>query len=187
MPKCKVCKIKFITKYMGQKCCCYEHEIIYFQKNQVEMKEREIANKTQFKKDKAQIRERAKRLSYYKNKAWDLFSIYVRKSYADSNGMVSCYTCGNVMRWQDSQCGHAIGGRHGAVLFDEDICRPQCVTCNLTKRGNYTLFTTKLINENGINWWNTKIEESKGEIKRGKSEYLELIEQYREKQCIVDG
>lgn len=180
MPKCKVCEIKFTPKHMGQKCCCYEHEILFYQKNQAEMKERELASKARFKKDKAQIRERAKRLSYYKTKAWDLFSIHVRKSYADENGMVSCYTCGNTMRWQDSQCGHAIGGRHGAVLFDEEICRPQDALCNINKRGEYTIFTTKLINENGLDWWNKKLEESKREVKRGKSEYLDLIEQYKE-------
>lgn len=180
MPKCKVCKVKFTPKHMGQKCCSYEHEILFYQKNQAEMKQKELARKAQFKKDKAQIRERAKRLSYYKNKAWDLFSIHVRKSYADDNGMSQCYTCAEPLSWKELQCGHAIGGRHGAVLFDKSICRPQCGVCNVTKRGNYTIFTTRLINENGLDWWNKKLEESKREVKRGKSEYLDLIEQYKE-------
>lgn len=165
---------------MGQKCCSYEHEILFYQKNQAEMKEREKATKEQHKKEKSRIRETSKRLGYYKKKAWDLFSIHVRKSHSDQQGYARCYTCGHVDRWPGLQCGHAIGGRHGAVLFDEDICRPQCAICNVTKRGMYTIFTTKLINENGLDWWNKKLEESKKEVKRTKSDYLDLIEQYKE-------
>lgn len=183
MPKCKICEIKFTPKHIGQKCCSYEHEILFYQKNQAEMKKKELASKAQFKKDKAQIRERAKRLSYYKNKAWDLFSIHVRKSYADDNGMSQCYTCDKVLHWKELQAGHCIPGRNGAVLFDEDTVRPQCYDCNCVDKGRgsgmHHIFAAKLIKENGEVWYDQKLIDAKKELKRNKSDYLDLIEQYK--------
>jgi hypothetical protein len=44
-----------------------------------------------------------------------------------------------------------------AVLFDEEIVKPQCVACNIFLRGNYTIFTTKLIKQHGMQWWENKL------------------------------
>lgn len=115
-------------------------------------------------------------LSSLKKKAWKLFSEYVRSKHP-----AVCYTCGESHRRKSLQCGHAIGGRHNAVLFDEEICRPQCVACNVFRRGNYPIFTTKLIKENGMEWWEKKLEGARRIVKLTRSDMESLIAQFKDK------
>jgi hypothetical protein len=42
-----------------------------------------------------------------------------------------------------------IPGRTNATLFLEPIIRPQCIACNIFRRGRYDVFTPKLIEELG--------------------------------------
>lgn len=77
--------------------------------------------------------------------------------------------------------GHAIGGRTGAILFDEELLRPQCKVCNIWKNGNYTIYTTNLIKEHGMEWWENKLVESRKIRKWTRGELLELIEAYKER------
>jgi len=53
------------------------------------------------------------------------------------------------MPWKQAQCGHFVGGRHSAVLFNEECVRVQCVRCNVMLRGNYQIFTLRMIDEVG--------------------------------------
>jgi hypothetical protein len=77
-------------------------------------------------------------LKSLKNKAWKLCSEYVRRKDADAGGFCGCYTCGAPIHWKlEAQAGHAIGGRTNSVLLDVDIIRPQCVACNVFRRGMY--------------------------------------------------
>lgn len=122
-----------------------------------------------------------KSIPQLKKKAWDLLSQIIRRSHADEGGTVSCYTCEKLMFWKESQAGHAIPGRTGAVLLDEEIIRPQCVGCNVFHRGHYHIFATKLIEENGMDWWKCKLVESKKVRKWNRVELEETIEKYREK------
>lgn len=117
-----------------------------------------------------------------KKKAWKILSEFIRRSYSDRNGFCRCYTCEKVLDWKtDAQAGHAIGGRRGAVLLDPEIIRPQCVGCNVFGRGNYPIFTTKLIKEKGMDWWEGKLEQSRQVRKWTRSELEEFIETYKEK------
>lgn len=116
-----------------------------------------------------------------KTAAWKLFSEYVRRKYADANGLARCYTSGVVAHWRELQCGHAIGGRHNAVLFDEEICRPQSVSENVFKRGNYPVFITKLIQENGLDWWQKKLADSRQIVKLTRADLEEIIAHYKAK------
>ena len=94
---------------------------------------------------------------------------------------MQCYTCGALMFWKESQAGHAIGGRHNAVLLDEEICRPQCVRCNVFMRGQYPIFTAKLIRENGLDWFEGKLQNARQVLKLARSDYEEMIGQYKAK------
>lgn len=76
------------------------------------------------------------------------------------------------------QSGHAIGGRSNAVLFDEEIIRVQCVHCNIFMRGQYPVFTAKLIRENGLEWFEKKLDDSRKIIKLYRKDYEELIESF---------
>jgi len=106
-----------------------------------------------------------KSLSQLKKQAWDLLSQCIRREAADSSGNVICYTCGATHHWKEIQAGHAIGGRHNAVLLNESVIRPQCMICNIFKRGNYQTFITKLIVENGFEWWTAQLADSRSTLK----------------------
>jgi hypothetical protein len=84
-----------------------------------------------------------------KEKAWKMFSLYIRKS-NEKNGKIECYTCGKKKIIKKMSAGHAIGGRNNAVLFDENIVKPQCAGCNIWGRGQYQIFAYKLIKELGL-------------------------------------
>jgi len=142
-------------------------------------------------------------LASLKAKAWKLLSQTIRgEAAAVSNdyGRVECYTCGRSAYPQDLQAGHAIGGRNGAVLLDEEIIRPQCVRCNIMLRGNYGEFITRLVRERAahlprnpgnltytevlaeaMDWWDGKLSTSRQIRKWSRSELEEKILGYRER------
>jgi len=122
---------------------------------------------------------RKQTLSQLKKKAWNLLSKCIRKEAADHSGRVWCYTCSWSGMWTASQAGHAIGGRTGAVLFDESIIRVQCVKCNIFERGNYGVFALRLIQENGAEWYAKKQFEARKTVKLSRVDCLSRIEEYK--------
>lgn len=120
-------------------------------------------------------------LSAVKKKAWKAFSEYIRRKDADAGGTERCYTCGKLAHWKELHAGHAIPGRHNAVLFDQDIVRPQCPVCNIWKGGNYPIFTTKLIKENGMEWWESKLAGAGRIVKYTRADLEELIDVWKSK------
>jgi hypothetical protein len=120
-------------------------------------------------------------LSGLKRKAWKLFSEWIRRKDADEGGTVSCYTCGKPIYWKEAHAGHAIPGRHNAVLFDADIVRPQCPRDNLFLGGRYEVFAAKLIRENGLEWFEKKLSGAREVVKYSRSDLEEIINLYREK------
>ena len=88
--------------------------------------------------------------SRLKNLVWESCSIFIRTYYALSDGTVKCYTCDKIAPWQELQAGHGIGGRNNARLYELKLLRPQCLKCNVFLRGNYPIFTRKLIEEYGL-------------------------------------
>lgn len=126
-------------------------------------------------------RKKQKTRSSLKAAAWRLFSEYVRRKHADPNGYAHCYTSGVVAHWTELQCGHAIGGRNNAVLFDDEICRPQTVAENVFKRGNYPVFTAKLIREHGLEWFEAKLAGARQAVKLTRTDLEEIIAKYKQK------
>lgn len=116
-------------------------------------------------------------LAWMKKKAWKLLSECIRRE-AIQDGVVYCYTCSAGLHWKLMQAGHAIGGRHGAVLFREEIIRPQCYACNVGRRGNYQVFITKLIQERGFDWWQNELNLSRRTVKLTRVELAEKISSY---------
>lgn len=76
-----------------------------------------------------------------------LFSIAIRRSYADLDGNVKCYTCGAQKHWKQIQNGHYISRNYLATRFDPRNCRPQCAGCNIWGRGRLVEFGAKLDTE----------------------------------------
>ena len=116
-----------------------------------------------------------------KKKAWKLFSEWIRRKDADEGGTERCYTCEAPKFWRELHAGHAIPGRHNAVLLDPEIVRPQCPICNIWKGGMYHVFATKLIKENGMEWWEKKLNASRLAVKYTRGDFETIIEDYKRK------
>jgi len=120
-------------------------------------------------------------ITQIKKRAWDAFSRWIRMSNADGFGMVTCYTCNNRMHWKEMHAGHGIPGRHNAVLFLEEIVKPQDPACNIFKGGNLAVFTRKLIAELGIEMYDKIVSNTRIPIKYTKEDYLEVGKKYLQK------
>lgn len=130
---------------------------------------------------KSPKKKRAPTLRSLKNKGWKLFSEWIRRKDADEGGTVECFTCGKLMHWKEAHAGHAIPGRHNAVLLDEEIVRPQCPRDNLFLGGRYEIFATKLIQRHGMDWWLSKLEGAKRVVKLSRADYEAKIEELKKK------
>lgn len=83
------------------------------------------------------------------------------------------------MFWKDAHAGHALPGRHNAVLFDEEIVRPQCPRDNLFMGGRYEIFAAKLIRENGLKWFEEKLSGARQVVKLTRSDLEGIIITYK--------
>lgn len=116
-------------------------------------------------------------LSKAKKKAWKAFSLYIRLRGAVDD-YVTCYTCGKSKHFKEMSAGHGIGGRNNAILFDERIVKPQCAGCNIWGRGQYQIFTRKLISELGLDTYDEIVTNSSNVLKRSINDYLEIEKRY---------
>lgn len=120
-----------------------------------------------------------------KKKAWAQFSKYIRHKYADKNGNVKCYTCGKIIpaigtkEIKGAEAGHGLAGRGNAILFDEELVKPQCYICNVIKGGNYDVFHAKLIKENGFKWFQEKLKLKNKTKQFTREELEELYNKYK--------
>jgi hypothetical protein len=62
------------------------------------------------------------------------FSLYIRLREATDEGLVQCFTCGNVNNYKvGMQNGHFMSRKFMATRYDEQNCQVQCVGCNMFK------------------------------------------------------
>ncbi len=59
-----------------------------------------------------------------------VFSIVVRKRYADADGYVKCVTCPTRLHWTGMTCGHYRKRRHMKTRWNIKNAAPQCIVCN---------------------------------------------------------
>lgn len=129
---------------------------------------------------------RKKSLKTLRRLAWQACSLYIRQFYADHKGYCVCFTCGKSSHFREMDAGHAIPGRHNQVLFDTDIIRVQCKICNIWKGGNLHIFSTRLIKEHGLEWWETKLTDARNTLKYYRDDYERLIEQFTQKTSVIE-
>lgn len=130
---------------------------------------------------KPQPRVKLKSVSFYKKKAWKLFSELIRRAHANPNGMTQCVTCRLWFEWKKLQAGHFIPGRHNSILFDERGVHPQCMRCNVFLRSNpreYDAFMRKTYGAKVIK----ELERKDKELHQfTRQELMALIETYKDK------
>ena len=61
----------------------------------------------------------------------------------------SCFTCGRWYPIKKLHCGHYLSRYYKAARWNYDNARPQCMMCNMWKRGDPVVFRRNLINEIG--------------------------------------
>lgn len=109
-----------------------------------------------------------------------VFSEWLRRSYADEDGNVSCYTCGEVMNWKYIQNGHFFTrGRQNTRWLSEN-CRPQDYRCNVALKGNYIIYTRKMLAELGEQRFDDMEKLSKSKDKIPTVQLVEMIKRYTE-------
>jgi hypothetical protein len=73
------------------------------------------------------------------------FSLYIRLREATNEGLVQCFTCGNVNSYKvGMQNGHFMSRQFMATRYDEQNCQVQCVGCNMFKFGEQFKFSLAL-------------------------------------------
>jgi 5-methylcytosine-specific restriction endonuclease McrA len=84
-----------------------------------------------------------------KNKLDQVFSQYIRRKDATSDGHAVCVSCHAVKSWKEQQCGHFVSRTYLATRWDERNAAVQCMPCNVWKRGNYPAYTLYMLRKYG--------------------------------------
>ena len=116
-----------------------------------------------------------------KDKLDKVFSLYIRLRDSDENGFCTCYTCGKVAHYKEMQNGHFWSRTHLSTRFNEDNCKVQCVGCNIFKKGNYIVYTKRLLKELGEKKFDELERLKNSTVKISKAEYEQMIEHYNQK------
>lgn len=93
-----------------------------------------------------------KRRGSFKDKAWTVFSKFIRQREINEHGLTTCFTCGAVNEWHQFHAGHYIPKSISLSLrFDERNVNIQCAGCNTFKHGNLTQYALALKRKYGEN------------------------------------
>ena len=108
--------------------------------------------KTKYCSEECRVFGTYKTVSRLKNYIWEMYSIVIRKENADSDGMVRCYTCGELLKWNGGQlhAGHYKHGDNCGTWTNKKNVKPQCSGCNTYRNGNRDVYAVKLEAEYGF-------------------------------------
>ena len=114
----------------------------------------------------------------------DIYSVYIRRKESDSNGMVSCVTCGIIRHWKDRMtCGHYLSRTKTKIRWDDRNCHPQCAKCNWLQKltGDCTNYTIWLIEHLGYAVIQDLNEIKNSKVKLTRSDLQDKIDYYQHK------
>lgn len=142
------------------------------------------------KKKKAKRKRPKSPLEIAKQRAWKVYSQWIRRSVADKDGNVVCVTCSIKKHWKDMQSGHWLDGRGNAILFEESCANPQCLQCNffggkptINVKENYRAFMMKEYGEEEME----RLRGLKGTAKKYELEdYISIEEEYGDRLVGLD-
>jgi hypothetical protein len=64
-----------------------------------------------------------------KNKLDGVFSQWIRRRHATSEGFSVCVSCHAVKPWKEMQCGHYVSRMYLATRWDDRNAHVQCASC----------------------------------------------------------
>lgn len=109
-----------------------------------------------------------------------VMSQYIRNKYADSKGVVGCFTCSKKLPIAEMTNGHYISRSHYGLRFLPENLRPQCVFCNGKHETDTEPFRQALERENkGITEYLERL--ARDVYKPTRDELKELLIEYRYK------
>lgn len=123
--------------------------------------------------------------STIKKKLDKVFSLYIRTKYA-VNGIVECVTCGIKKEIKEIQCGHYIPRQHLSTRWDEENCYPQCIGCNVFRKGNYPAFSLFLVRNFGKERLESLELKRRQVTKLKEADLQEMYEEYADKLVALD-
>ena len=109
-----------------------------------------------------------------KRKLDAVFSEWVRWS-----NPAKCVTCGAAHHRKRLQAGHFVSRVHLATRWDERNVHPQCMACNVWKRGSPAEFSVFLTTKYGPNILQELVDLKHTSVKWSRSELEEKIEGYK--------
>lgn len=107
-----------------------------------------------------------------------VFSEYIRRR-GSENGLAQCITCNAVLDWKRIQCGHFVSRVHLATRWDQRNAAPQCMACNVWRRGamaDYSLWITK---QYGPGIIQELVDKKRSPVKYTRSDLQEMIQTYK--------
>jgi hypothetical protein len=79
-----------------------------------------------------------------------VFSEYIRlRDRIPGTEFVKCISCGKMIHWKESDCGHFINRKHMSLRFSDINCNSQCRACNRFDEGNLEGYRRGLIKKHG--------------------------------------
>lgn len=186
--KCKNCKVTILhhqTTRLCFNCLVLKRKALTTtsQKNiAFSTRTKKKPNHTKLKSSIKKKKPKVKSVSQLKRQADIVFSLYIRNKYADEQGYVNCVSCSTLYPVKEIQNGHYISRSHNSLRYSELNCFPQCVGCNVFKKGNYPQYTEYLIRNFGSEYVLDLVKKGR-EIKQfTKQELLDLIAKYKVKE-----
>lgn len=116
-----------------------------------------------------------------KNTLDRIFSEYIRRRDSDANGYIKCISCGKIIHWKDSDCGHYINRKHNSTRYDEINCNAQCRSCNRFDEGNIQGYRRGLITKYGLEKVEMLELKKFNKMKLGEFEINVLTKEYKKK------
>ena len=131
---------------------------------------------------------KTKGLKYWKKKAWDEFSKYVRLRDAlrttGDRHYARCCSCNKAYPAFGVGCGqagHYVNGRTHALLFRERGVHFQCYNCNQTLKGNWVEYDKFMLETYGQEIANEEKAAKDSNLKYNAAEMQEIYEKYKAK------
>jgi hypothetical protein len=108
------------------------------------------------------------------------FSLYIRLREATDEGLVQCFTCGNVNNYKvGMQNGHFMSRQFMSTRYDEQNCQVQCVGCNMFKFGEQFKFSLALDYKYGKGTAEELLHKSRQINKMNSKDFEEKISYYK--------
>lgn len=109
-----------------------------------------------------------------------IFSLYIRYR-GSKDGINTCFTCNKPFPIKELQDGHYESRRHKSLKYHEYNNHPQCYHCNITLKGNYTVYALKMIDKYGKEFVDMLSVMKHNTVKWTAFEYQLMIKEYTDK------